>query len=318
MSAKYVFGPIASRRLGLSLGVDLVTRKTCTQDCPYCEAGWTTNLTLERKEYVPAAAVKAELRSVLDSGPEIDFITFSGAGEPTLNSKIGEIVDFIKDEYTQYSLCLLTNGSLLDDPEVAAEVSRVDLIIPNLDASSEEEFKKINAPAPGLTFNRFFSGFLNGKILDSAIIGVLCFILTVLLRIDFAVLISVVIGVTNIIPFFGPIVGAIPCIFILLIVDPWQALRFSILVLGLQQFDGNILGPKILGDSTGISAFWVLVSIVIGGGLFGFPGMLLGVPTFAVLYSLLGDWVRSRLKAKGIRAPEGEAPACPDESDKRE
>lgn len=161
MSAKYVFGPIASRRLGLSLGVDLVTRKTCTQDCPYCEAGWTTNLTLERKEYVPAAAVKAELRSVLDSGPEIDFITFSGAGEPTLNSKIGEIVDFIKDEYPQYSLCLLTNGSLLGDPDVAAEVSRVDLIIPNLDASSEEEFKKINAPAPGLTFNRFFSGLEN-------------------------------------------------------------------------------------------------------------------------------------------------------------
>ena len=166
--------------------------------------------------------------------------------------------------------------------------------------------------------NRIFSSFLNGKILDSAIIGVLCFILTVLLRIDFAVLISVIIGVTNIIPFFGPIVGAIPCIFILLIVDPWQALRFSILVLGLQQFDGNILGPKILGDSTGISAFWVLVSIVIGGGLFGFPGMLLGVPTFAVLYSLLGDWVRGRLKAKGIRAPEGEAPAPPDESDESE
>lgn len=158
--------------------------------------------------------------------------------------------------------------------------------------------------------NRIFSGFLNGKILDSAIIGVLCFFLTVLLRIDFAVLISVVIGVTNIIPFFGPIVGAIPCIFILLIVDPWQALRFAILVLGLQQFDGNILGPKILGDSTGISAFWVLISIVIGGGLFGFPGMLLGVPTFAVIYSLVGDWVRNRLRSKGIDAPEG-SPVTP-------
>ena len=161
--------------------------------------------------------------------------------------------------------------------------------------------------------NRIFSGFLNGKILDSAIIGVLCFFLTVLLRIDFAVLISVVIGVTNIIPFFGPIVGAIPCIFILLIVDPWQALRFAILVLGLQQFDGNILGPKILGDSTGISAFWVLVSIVIGGGLFGFPGMLLGVPTFAVIYSLVGDWVRNRLRSKGIDAPEGSPVTPPQE-----
>lgn len=158
MSAKYVFGPVASRRLGASLGVDLVTRKTCTQDCPYCEAGWTTDLTLERKEYVPVDAVKKELKAVLDNKPELDFITFSGAGEPTLNSKIGEIVDFIKDEYPQYSLCLLTNGSLLGDPAVAAEVSRVDLIIPNLDASCEEEFKKINCPAPGLTFDRFFAG----------------------------------------------------------------------------------------------------------------------------------------------------------------
>lgn len=158
MNAKYVFGPIASRRLGVSLGVDLVTRKTCTQDCPYCEAGWTTNLTLERKEYVPAEAVKNELRQVLDANPEIDFITFSGAGEPTLNSKIGEIVDFIKDKYPQYSLCLLTNGSLLGDEQVAAAVRRVDLVIPDLDASCEDEFRKINCPAPGLDFNRFFDG----------------------------------------------------------------------------------------------------------------------------------------------------------------
>lgn len=170
MNTKYVFGPIASRRLGISLGVDLVTRKTCTQDCPYCEAGWTTNLTLERKEYVPAEAVKNELKSVLDGSPEIDFITFSGAGEPTLNSKIGEIVNFIKDEYPQYSLCLLTNGSLLGDPVVADEVKRVDLVIPNLDASCAGEFKLINRPAPGLNFENFFAGLetfshnFNGKI----------------------------------------------------------------------------------------------------------------------------------------------------------
>nr|WP_202620971.1 AI-2E family transporter [Pseudoflavonifractor sp. 524-17] len=148
--------------------------------------------------------------------------------------------------------------------------------------------------------NDIFSGFINGKILDSAIMGVLCFVLTSVLRIEFPVLIGVVIGVTNIIPFFGPIVGAVPCILILLIVDPWQALRFAALVLALQQFDGNILGPKILGNSTGISAFWVLVSIVVGGGLFGFPGMLLGVPTFAVIYSLVGEWVHNRLTSRGI------------------
>ena len=152
--------------------------------------------------------------------------------------------------------------------------------------------------------NNIFSGFINGKILDSAIIGVLCFFLTNILRIDFAVLISVIIGVTNVIPFFGPIVGAVPCVLILLIVDPWQALRFGILALALQQFDGNILGPKILGNSTGISAFWVLVSIVVGGGLFGFAGMVLGVPTFAVIYSLVGEWVHFRLEQKGIESLE--------------
>lgn len=148
--------------------------------------------------------------------------------------------------------------------------------------------------------NEVFVGFINGKIIDSAIIGVLCFILCAIFRIPYPMLVSVTVGVTNVIPFFGPIIGAIPCLFILVIVDPWAALRFFVLVIGLQQFDGNILGPKILGDSTGLSAIWVLVSIVTGGGLFGFPGMILGVPTFAVLYALVREWVNNRLKAKKI------------------
>ena len=148
--------------------------------------------------------------------------------------------------------------------------------------------------------NRIFVGFINGKLVDSAIIGVLCFILNLILQIPYNILIAVIIGVTNVIPFFGPIIGAVPCIMILIIVDPWAALRFAVLVLALQQFDGNILGPKILGDSTGLSAIWVLVSIVVCGGLFGFPGMLLGVPTFAVLYALVREWVNHRLKEKGI------------------
>ena len=148
--------------------------------------------------------------------------------------------------------------------------------------------------------NSVFVGFINGKLIDSAIIGVLCFVLSLILQIPLAVLVSVVVGVTNIIPFFGPIVGAIPCVMILLIVDPWAALRFGILVIALQQFDGNILGPKILGDSTGLSAIWVLVSIVVGGGLFGFPGMILGVPTFAVIYALVREFVNHKLSLKGI------------------
>lgn len=150
--------------------------------------------------------------------------------------------------------------------------------------------------------NQIFVGFINGKLLDSAIIGVLCFLLCSILKIPYAVLVSVIIGVTNVIPFFGPIIGAVPCIMILLIVNPWAALRFGILIIALQQFDGNILGPKILGDSTGLSAIWVLVAIVVGGGLFGFPGMLLGVPTFAVLYSLVKEWAERRLEEKGINA----------------
>ncbi len=150
--------------------------------------------------------------------------------------------------------------------------------------------------------NHIFVGFINGKLVDSAIIGMLCFIISTILRIPYAILISVIVAVTNVIPFFGPIIGAVPCVMILIIVDPWAALRFGVLIIALQQFDGNILGPKILGDSTGLSAIWVLVAIVVGGGLFGFPGMLLGVPTFAVLYSLMREWVNTRLARKGINS----------------
>lgn len=149
--------------------------------------------------------------------------------------------------------------------------------------------------------NKIFNGFISGKLIDSAIIGILCFIICSILGIPFAILVSVVIGITNIIPFFGPFIGGIPCVIILLIVDPWSGLKFGILIIALQQFDGNILGPKILGDSTGLSPLWVLISIIVGGGLFGFLGMLLGVPTFAVIYALLRTWLDKRLAERGLR-----------------
>ena len=133
--------------------------------------------------------------------------------------------------------------------------------------------------------NKTFIGFFSGKILDSAIIGVLCYIGMNFLNMPYILLISVIIGVTNVIPFFGPYLGAIPSIFLILLVDPLQAIYFAIFILVLQQFDGNILGPKILGDSTGLSSFMVIVAILIGGGLFGIPGMIIGVPVFAVLYA---------------------------------
>lgn len=141
-----------------------------------------------------------------------------------------------------------------------------------------------------------FGGFINGKILDSAIIGVLCYIGTSLLDMPYALLISVIVGVTNVIPFFGPYLGAVPSAFLILLVDPLQCLYFVIFILVLQQFDGNILGPKILGDSTGLSSFMVIVAILVGGGLFGVPGMLVGVPVCAVIYAAIWNFIGTSLE----------------------
>lgn len=125
------------------------------------------------------------------------------------------------------------------------------------------------------------------NLMDSAIIGILCYIGMLLLDMPYPILISVIIGVTNVIPFFGPYIGAIPCILLILVVDPLKGIYFAIFILLLQQFDGNILGPKILGETTGLSSFMVIVAILIGGGLFGVPGMIAGVPVFAVLYAMI-------------------------------
>ena len=147
-----------------------------------------------------------------------------------------------------------------------------------------------------------FSGFIIGKLIDSIIIGFMCYFGMLFINSDYTALISVIVGVTNMIPFFGPFIGAIPSTFILLVVDPIDAVIFAIFVFALQQFDGNILGPKILGNSLGISPIWVLAGILIGNGLFGLAGMLIGVPTFAVLYSLGSEEISSRLNEKGLKA----------------
>lgn len=139
-----------------------------------------------------------------------------------------------------------------------------------------------------------FGQFLIGKVIDSFIIGVLCFIGTTFLAIPYSLLISVVVGITNVIPFFGPFLGAIPCILILLVISPIKALWFAIFILILQQIDGNIIGPKILGTSIGISAIFIMFSVILGGGLFGVPGMILGVPVFVVLYNLVATFVEEK------------------------
>ena len=148
--------------------------------------------------------------------------------------------------------------------------------------------------------NEIFGGFIIGKIIDSIIIGILCFIGTSLLNMPYAMLVSVIVGVTNVIPFFGPYIGAIPSAILILLADPLKGLYFIIFVIALQQFDGNVLGPKILGNSTGLSSFWVVFSILIAGGLFGIPGMLFGVPTFAVIYYIVNILVNSILKKKEL------------------
>ena len=158
--------------------------------------------------------------------------------------------------------------------------------------------------------HRVFGGFITGKLIDSLIIGVLCFVgLRLMIQFglmtmdpSFGLLISVIVGVTNIIPFFGPFIGAIPSTILIMVISPVQALYFVLFILALQQFDGNILGPKILGNSTGLSSFWVMFAILLFGGVFGFVGMAVGVPLFAVLYSAVTELVNSLLKRRGLSA----------------
>ena len=147
--------------------------------------------------------------------------------------------------------------------------------------------------------NDNFTGFFIGKIIDSAIIGVLCYFGMLILKLPYPILVATVIGITNVIPFFGPIIGAVPCAFLILLVNPLQCFYFVIFVICLQQLDGNVIGPKILGNTVGISGFWVLVSITVAAGLFGFAGMLLGVPVFAIIYLLISDAINLSLKKKG-------------------
>ena len=152
--------------------------------------------------------------------------------------------------------------------------------------------------------------FIIGKLIDSSIIGVMCFIGMSIFRFHYPLLISFLVAVCNLIPFFGPVIGAVPSLLLLLIINPWEALGFLVFIVILQQIDGNILGPKILGESVGISGFWIMVSVIVGGGLFGLPGMLLGVPVFAAIYTLVSDGVNNRIKKKEEKKAKAAAEAA--------
>ncbi|MBU4101895.1 MAG: radical SAM protein [Proteobacteria bacterium] len=161
MSYKYIFGPVPSRRLGLSLGIDLMPHKTCTLNCVYCECGRTTNLTLKCKEYIPTELLQEELKDFLSRNPKLDFITFSGSGEPTLHTGIKEIINFIKKDYPKYKIALLTNSTLFFQPDNRKRIAGVDMVIASLDAASEENFKKINRPHPELELSRIIEGLVS-------------------------------------------------------------------------------------------------------------------------------------------------------------
>jgi wyosine [tRNA(Phe)-imidazoG37] synthetase (radical SAM superfamily) len=167
---RFLFGPVNSRRLGRSLGVDLLPFKTCSLDCIYCECGWTTDKTLTRAELVPTANVIAELDDYLPTNPDVDYVTFSGSGEPTLHTGIGTIIKHLKQTYPQIKVAVLTNGTLLGDPAVQAALAKADLVAPSLDGATETAFQAICRPADGVTvaavidgiasFRRQFAGLL--------------------------------------------------------------------------------------------------------------------------------------------------------------
>lgn len=150
-----------SRRLGMSLGIDLIPKKVCSLDCVYCEVGKTTKLTTDRLEYVKYDKVIDELKSFMRSHPKIDYITFSGSGEPTLNSRIGDVLNFVNKNYPNVKTAVLTNGTLLSDKNLRKELLKADVILPSLDAAGQEAFEKINRPAPGIIVQDYIQGMID-------------------------------------------------------------------------------------------------------------------------------------------------------------
>jgi wyosine [tRNA(Phe)-imidazoG37] synthetase (radical SAM superfamily) len=160
MQYSHIFGPVSSRRLGRSLGVDLVPCKTCPYDCVYCECGATTSKTTKRCEFFPVDEVLDELSDYLSGAPHLDFITFSGAGEPTLSLSLGEVISFLKNRFPRYRVAVLTGGSLLCDPRVREELSRADVVLPTLSSVIGQTFQKIHRPDDELTVNKLLEGLI--------------------------------------------------------------------------------------------------------------------------------------------------------------
>ena len=158
---KYLFGPVPSRRLGMSLGVDLVPKKVCSLDCIYCEVGLTTKLTTERKEYIRYPSLIKELNTYFSDNPDPDYITFSGSGEPTLNSRLGDVISFIKEKKPHIPIAVLTNGTLLNDKQVRRELMEASVVLPSLDVATNKTFQIINRPEPNLSITQYIQGLVD-------------------------------------------------------------------------------------------------------------------------------------------------------------
>ncbi len=241
----------------------------------------------------------------------LGFLKFIGATEQILKSATKYIVDFFLDidkflpqiiDFTKWFtvgiynwiIGIIVSFYILGNKEVLKKQTKKIVY-----ALSPEKYVSKIFKVCYLSSN-IFGKYIVGTLLDSLIIGILCFVGMMIFSMPYALLISVIVGVTNIIPFFGPFIGAIPSFLILFIIDPIQALWFALFILVLQQADGNIIKPKILANSIGLSGLWVMFSVIIGGGLFGMVGMVMGVPLFAVIYLVISDIINKRLKSKNI------------------
>lgn len=269
------------------------------------------------------------IMKLLHDQPDIEK-TFLKYSDSVLNYFTKDLLPHVNDMLMNFSVGIWDFVVVLKNIAIGAIVSIYILNSKEQFAAASKKLlysvvscKRANLFLHNLRFvHTKFGGFIIGKIIDSFIIGVICFIVISIMHMPYAVLISVIIGVTNVIPFFGPYFGAIPCAFLVLIVDPVKCIYFIIFIIILQTFDGNVLGPKILSESTDLTSFWIIFSILVGGGLFGVVGMFIGVPMFAVIYAFVNSSIDRSLEKKqlatdvekymNLKAIEKETPADPD------
>ncbi|OLS02519.1 AI-2E family transporter [Tissierella creatinophila] len=223
-----------------------------------------------------------------------EFVDYILTFATDLLPKIGNFTKVILSSIWNIVLGIIVSIYLLIDKEKFIALTRKVLF-----GTFSEENAKFMIKM-GIRTDNIFGKFLSGKLLDSFIIGILTFIVLTVFKMPYVLLVSFIIGITNIIPFFGPFIGAIPSFFIIMFISPVKALWFLLIIFIIQQIDGNIIGPKILGDSLGISAFWIMFSLLVAGKLFGFIGLVIGVPLFVLFYSIIKDIIESRLNKKGL------------------